>query len=225
MINLTTKQFTLNGSPVTFFHAVNDDTIFGTLSCLGNDKFSLSKVTFKPGDVFVDIGCNVGLLSLVVAKANPDVRVLAFDASPLAIECLRRSAAENKMTNIQAFQVAVGGESAKGVRFYSNNKDTSCLVQEGLNKDNKTYEATVDMIAIDEIFDSALLGVDRVRYQKMDIEGGEHSVFAHLFAHRQDILDRVDYLHLEVHNYEEYDPIGLEEKVRAQWGERVFFDT
>lgn len=225
MTSIVSKTLQLNGRPLVFFHAENDDTIFGTLSCLQNGKFHLADIRFDPGDVVVDIGCNVGLLSLVIAAVNPGVRVLAFDASPLAIECLKRSAAENKLPNIEAYNVAVGAESAKDVAFFSNGKDVSCLVQEGLNKSNPVKETVVNMIAIDEIFDSALLGVDNVRYLKHDTEGAEHTVFARLFEHRRDILDRIDFLHLEVHEYEEYNPRELERKVREQWGERVFFDT
>lgn len=225
MTHIVSKTFQLNKQPLTFFHAENDDTIFGTLSCLQHGKFHLEEVKFAPGDVFVDIGCNVGLLSLVIAAVNPQIRVLAFDASPLAIACLKRSAAENKLPNIEAYQVAIGDQSAKDVSFFSNGKDVSCLVRDGLNTSNNTFEAKANVIAVDDIFDSPLLGVDNVRYLKLDVEGQEYSIFNRLFDERKDLLPRIDYLHLEIHPYAEYGPEELERKVRAQWGERVFFDT
>lgn len=222
---IVSSKFNLNQEEVPFFFPENDDTIMGTFSCLQNNKFHLTEIPFAPGDVFVDIGSNVGLLSLVVAKTNPDVRVLAFDASPLAIKCLKKSIAANGITNLEAYNVAVGANEERDVKFYSNNKDTSCLVQDGLNKDNKTLEATVNMIAIDEIFDSLLLDVKQVKLAKFDAEGAEFKIFERLFLARRDILSRIEYLHLEVHQYSEFDPKNLETKVKEFWGSKVFFDT
>lgn len=208
-----------------FSHPENDDTLFGTMSCLQRDRFHLRDVKFSPGDVMVDIGCNIGLLSLSVASLNPQVRVYGFDASPLAIQCFREGIAANQFENVQCFQVAVGAESKKGVKFYSNGKEFSCIVQEGLNTSNPVPDAVVNMISIDDIFDSALLGIDRVRYLKMDIEGGELVIFDRLFGARQDILDRIDCLHLEIHGDKTFDATALSEKVLAKFGDRVFFDT
>ncbi len=86
-------------------------------------------------------------------------------------------------------------------------------------------ENKINQIAIDEIFDSLVFGVEQVKLLKMDTEGGEHSTFSRLFNDRKDILDRISYLHLEVHQYPEHDPKGLEDRVKAHFGERVFFDT
>lgn len=222
---LLRETIIINDHPFTFFRPAGDDTVYGTLSCLQNGKFHLSDAQFKAGDVMVDIGSNIGLVGLVVAKIHPDVRVFAFDASDLAVKAARQSAAANGLTNYFAFQLAVGAESKKGVQFFSNGKDKSCLVGEGFNSSNPVPELTVDQIAIDEIFDSQLLGIERVKYLKMDIEGGEFKIFERLFTQRRDILDRISFLHLEVHPYEQFNPAQLEADVRAQWGARVFFDT
>lgn len=219
------KTIQVNGQPFHFFHPAGDDTSMGTLSCLSQNKFHLNEIDWRAGDVFLDIGSNVGLVSLVVAKLVPGVRVLAFDASPLAIDCLRRSAVANDLTNIESYKVAVSGEEKKDLRFYSNGKDSSCLVAEGLNSSNKVPENTINQIRIDEIFDSLVFGVEQVKFFKLDAEGAEHSLFKYLFESRPDILARISCLHLEIHDYQEYDPKGLEAKVRAQWGDKVFFDV
>lgn len=225
MTKIIQREISINDQKLIFFHPNGDDTIYGTLACLNKDAFHLNGFNFAPDDVFVDLGCNIGLLSLIIAKLNPRVRVLAFDASALAIECLRKAIAANNLTNLQAFHAAVGSEAAKSVCFYSNGKDASCLVEEGLNSSNRVRDNSVGKIKIDDIFDSPLFAVDRVKYLKMDIEGGEHSIFAHLFAERTDILDHIDYLHLEVHPKEGPESNPLIEKIVAKFGSRVFFDT
>ncbi len=222
---LVRETIQINGQPFYFYRPPNDDTIYGTLSCLQSNKFHLSDISFGVGDVVLDIGSNIGLVGLVVAKMCPQAKVYAFDASDLAVKAARAGAAANGLTNYQAFQVAVGAENKAGVQFYSNGKDKSCLVGEGLNSSNPVPEIKVNQISIDEIFDSQILGIERVRYLKMDIEGGEFDIFDRLFSQRKDILGRIDHAHIEIHPYEDRDPKGLEDKLRSQFGSRVFFDT
>jgi FkbM family methyltransferase len=216
----------VNGQPFYFYHPPGDQTMYGTLSCLSSDKFRFKDVgAFNDGDVFLDIGSNIGLVGMVIAKAFPKARVFAFDASDIAIQCARLGAAANGLTNYQAFQVAVGSKRQKDVRFFSDGSNKSCLVAEGLNSSNPVPELTVDMISIDDIFDSPLIGINKVKMAKWDVEGAEHATFAHLFADRPDILDRIEFLHMEVHQYPEYNPDELVAKLKAKWGDKVFFDV
>jgi hypothetical protein len=59
----------------------------------------------------------------------------------------------------------------------------------------------------------------------MDIEGGEFCIFNRLFNERQDLLSKIEYLHLEIHEFKELDPDGLRAKVKTYFGDRVFLDT
>lgn len=224
MTNILQKVLTIDDKRIIFFHPENDDTIFGTISCLREKKFHLEDVVFNKDDVIIDLGCNIGLVSLVLAAFNPDVKIYSFDAGKVAVDCLRAAAAINSFTNIQVFHNAVGVEN-KQVNFYSNGKDVSCLVGEGFNDTNKVLEETIHQISIDTIFDSELFDIQRVKYLKMDIEGAEFSIFDHLFEKRNDILDRIDYLHLEIHPRVELNPIELKNRVSEKFGNRVFFDT
>lgn len=222
---LVRQTIQVNGQPLHYFKPPNDDTTMGTLSCLQNNKFHLTEIPFADGDVIIDIGCNVGLIGLVVGKIVPGVRYFGFDASALAIQAARAGAAANGLTNYQAFNVAIGGKNEFNVKFFSNGKDASCLVEDGLNKDNKVQEIVINKARIDAIFDSILLGIDKVRYMKIDCEGTEFEIFDYLFEYRPDILDRIEFLHAEVHGYQEFLPTQLEDRLRARFGNRVFFDT
>lgn len=219
------ETLSINNSPFYVFHPKNDNTIYGTLSCLQNNKFHLTEIDFGDGDVMIDIGCNIGLVSMVAAHLYPNIKVFSFDASPKAIECVKRGCAANGIINVQSFNVAVGSAQLEDIKFYSNGSDLSCLVQEGLNSSNPVEDCSINMVSIDEIFDSYLLGIDRVKYLKMDIEGGEFSIFEYIYNKRKDILDRIDYLHLEIHGYKEFKPDELKERIVQTFGNRVFFDT
>ncbi len=68
----------------------------------------------KAGGTAVDIGSNVGLYSLPLARAaGPEGRVLAIDANPDMVRHLTFNAAASGLANITALNMAVGGIEAR----------------------------------------------------------------------------------------------------------------
>lgn len=223
MINIVRKTISINGSALHLLHPENDDSILGALSCLENGGFSLDKLPLDKGDVYIDIGCNIGAISLILAKANPTARIFSFDASSTSIQCLRMATAINQITNVYAFHLAVGDSREKDVKFYSNGKEVSCLIEEGKNAGaNEVFDSCVDKVSIDDIFDSPLLGIKRVKFLKMDIEGGEFCIFERLFSFRPDILDCIDFLSLEIHQFKQLGPDRLKQRVLEKFGNKAF---
>ena len=63
------------------------------------------------GGTFVDIGANIGLLSLFGArKVGPNGRVVAIESSPPVVERLRFNIARNGISNIYVVMAAAGAE-------------------------------------------------------------------------------------------------------------------
>ncbi|MFC8667609.1 FkbM family methyltransferase [Streptomyces sp. NPDC057199] len=61
----------------------------------------------RPGDTVLDIGGNIGLLSVLCARTCPGVRVVAAEPAPELHECLRRNLAEHAAPGWRAECVAV----------------------------------------------------------------------------------------------------------------------
>ena len=214
-IQLRQRTIDLDGKPFTYCFPWGDDTSFGTLAAVNEGVFRLGGIDFDVGDVFVDLGSNICLLSCIVAKTRPNVQVYAFDVNPLACLCGRINAIKNGLTNIQVFNKGIGKINKKGVVFGSNGKEVTASVlsdYDPLHKD----KIVADVISIDEIFDSQLLGIDRVKYLKIDIEGGEFDVMNYVCDNRPDIIERIDHLHLEIHGFPGREE--LDKKVREKFG-------
>ena len=209
---------TLNGKPLSFFHPLNDSCCNGTIAGLQKNEFDINKVKFQENDIFIDIGCNVGLVSMVFATVFPFIKVYSFDANPVAIKCLELSIAGNNIKNITAYNLAIGAENKKDIKFVTFDEQQSCLIQKEHSPDGRDKTYSCDMINLADFFDQN--NIEKVKCLKIDIETGEFAVFDYLFANRPDILDKIEYLICEIHPLDDLVPRSkdLKEKLKNKFG-------
>ena len=70
-----------------------------------------------PNRVFVDVGANIGYFSLLVAKHQPNVNVVAIEGFPPTFEKLRANVRLNQLNNVRLIASAVGDEEVE-VEFF-----------------------------------------------------------------------------------------------------------
>lgn len=75
------------------------------------DYYLTQMAVLRPGDVVVDIGAHVGVVSLYLAKKYPFIKVYAVEPEPLHFACLERNIAMNGATNVIAINKAIAGRS------------------------------------------------------------------------------------------------------------------
>lgn len=69
--------------------------------------------------VFIDVGANIGLMSVFVSYNFPDAKIISFEAHPNTFRLLEENITLNSCQNIQSKQMALS--SAKGeVELYDN---------------------------------------------------------------------------------------------------------
>ncbi|MDH4471918.1 MAG: FkbM family methyltransferase [Fluviicola sp.] len=133
----------------------------GTIQLLGD--------FLKPGSTFMDVGANIGLMSVIASRlVGEKGRVLAVEANLKTVEILNQNAALNHCENVDVYPVALGSENGKAT-LYENwevNRGGASL----LSQDNS--EGTeVPLWKLDELFGD--LTIDLI---KMDVEGFELEV-------------------------------------------------
>ena len=120
--------------------------------------FSLS------GDVYVDVGANVG--QYVVPLAKRFRTVVAVEPNPVAVEILQRNLAKNRLTNVRIISKAISSN-----RGYVLLNEGQYLTTWGLDQIG-ARNVRVESITIDD-----LLGeFEQVDLMKVDIEGQESRV-------------------------------------------------
>lgn len=132
----------------------------------------------KPGDVFVDVGANVGSWTLAAARAvGPQGLVIAVEPVPHMADALRRSARANRLANVRVAEVALA--EAGGTRPFSVEHGNSGGSRLGLmdNDAEREFSAiTVRTAPLDEV--AREHGLSRLDVVKIDVEGFESDVLA-----------------------------------------------
>lgn len=131
---------------------------------------SLIESILTRGDVFIDIGANIGYHSLLASKlVGAEGAVIAIEASPSTFEILLLHIRENNATNVRAVNKAASDVPGSLVLYRACPGNTGTATT--IKSRGHDEEGIVESIPIDHIL--TCKERSRLRLIKMDIEGGE----------------------------------------------------
>lgn len=136
----------------------------------------------KSGDVFVDIGANIGYDTLLAShRIGRAGQVVAIEASPRSFALLQRNLALNAASvNVRAVNIAVAEKPGRLDLYEIHDGNIGAATT--LASRGGTRMASVEAAPLDEILTADEM--QRLRLIKMDIEGSEPPILRH-------ILDRL----------------------------------
>jgi FkbM family methyltransferase len=130
----------------------------------------------RDGDVFVDVGANIGWFSMLAAKAvGPTGRVLAVEPNPANTELAKLSAKENGFGNVQVVTVALSDRSG-AVALETDGSNGRMVPVDGPPREPIRASYVVASCTLDALVESA--GAAHVDVVKLDVEGAEPLVLA-----------------------------------------------
>jgi len=95
--------------------------LFNKWGILGRQDRDLFSLIIKPGMNIVDVGANIGLLSMAFARlAGSDGHVFAFEPEPELFATLELNCRNNGFENISCFNMALGAKSGTSLLFQSD---------------------------------------------------------------------------------------------------------
>jgi FkbM family methyltransferase len=123
----------------------------------------------KDGGLMIDVGANYGYYSCIWATANPNNRVIAFEASPRNFCALQLNLINNGLENqVDVQQTAVGKERGSLPFTLGPEEQTSWG---GLLVDKEKEAIEVPVVTLDEFFSSRQ--DDCIEVLKIDVEGAD----------------------------------------------------
>lgn len=123
----------------------------------------------RPGDVFLDVGSNLGVFTVFAAKAvGPRGTVVAFEPETIARNRLLENIRLNDLQNVKAFKMALSDTRAKRKLILG---DAAAVSQSAHLADDGGPSEVVETANYDWLVANQSLPIPRV--VKMDIEGHE----------------------------------------------------
>ena len=120
----------------------------------------------KPGDVFVDVGANIGFFTLLASRrVGPTGRVIAVEANPRTFGLLEANVRLNGCANVDLRHVAAGEAPGFATMFEREAGNA------GGDQVDFTCEGASGAIPVERL--DALVGNGPIRLIKLDIEGAE----------------------------------------------------
>ena len=144
-----------------------------------------------PGDVFIDVGANIGYFTLLAAsRVGPSGRIVAVEAMPAIFQHLAAHVADNGLTNTRLInEAAVGPNDPSEVLLYwggAGNIGSSGMLQHATQTESVKVNARTlaQMLTPDEY--------RRARLIKVDVEGVEGRTIRGLGLERGGFDERLE---------------------------------
>jgi len=131
---------------------------------------SFFRCYLKPGDVCIDVGANIGYLTLLSSVlVGATGKVYAFEPNPKIYRYLQTNIALNQIGNVTSFNVAVGNKDGETCLMVPRKKDHySYIVSD--SRGRAVSMKKLDSIGIEDE-SIALLKLDVEGYEKYVLEG------------------------------------------------------
>ena len=156
------------------------------------DVYGLESIPFRDGDVVLDIGTHVGLVSLYLAKRWPFLRIHAFEPHPVNYRNCAENLRINGVANVRLTRQAVTADGrAVELRCLPCNTGGATAVFDMPGAGAAVPAPSTTLAAVCA---QALPPGGRCRLLKLDCEGMEYEILR-----EEGALDRIDYLAAELH--------------------------
>jgi FkbM family methyltransferase len=122
----------------------------------------------EPGNVGIDVGANVGLVTLAMAKTVGETgHVIAIEPGTILYERLQRNLSLNPALKKRVTSHQIGVSDKSGILFWQEDKN---------NRGNAGLNNTVGEAVNIETLDVLLEGYEAIDFIKIDVEGMEYEV-------------------------------------------------
>jgi FkbM family methyltransferase len=174
-MNLTTKTYNFLDQTLTLTCQSTEHTI-GLIQQEISTYKSLFKIDFQPGDVVLDLGANLGIISILLAKKFPFIKIYSFEASPINYQNFIKNIEDNNCDNITPFNLAVWSTSDLTVEIPTSPTNSGGSSIYYKSEFFEQYPVSkVQTISLEDIFDQN--NIDNCKLLKIDVEGAEYEIF------------------------------------------------
>lgn len=206
----------INGQKLFFYDLLFSEAFKWIAEDIEKDCYGFKKMDFKKGDIIIDIGANIGIVSVYLAKKYPFLKIYSFEPFPANYRLLLKNIKINNIPDgiIHPFNEAVtkdGRDIVMSASDYLNSGSFSINFKEHNLNGNKNI---VHSSTLDSIIETALAEnkQEHIRLLKMDCELSEYEILKNT---KIENLKKISFLSGEFHEKKGFDnPDELESYVK-----------
>lgn len=144
------RNVVLKDLKMKFFDHQKSHTIAIVEEEISKGEYSIlfNKANFKPGDIVIDIGGNVGLISIYLAKKYPFLKIYAFEPVFENWKNFKRNMSLNNVSNSQIklhnCAITCDGRLVKVNTYFGNTGGSTMLDVSNYNMQQTVKSVTLD---------------------------------------------------------------------------------
>ena len=161
------------------------------------DSYNFNSINFKDGDVVIDIGGNIGMVSIYLAKKYPFLKIYAFEPVKQNYENFITNIELNNIDNdiIKVFNLAITKDRREVILTTPiNNSGGSNIYDFRISNEILNNNSIAKSITFDDIF--ANNNISKCKLLKIDCEGAEYEI---LYNANEENLKNCEYMRGEFH--------------------------
>jgi len=179
-----------SGVKIRFYPTSTSTALWTDPFCFDSDGVNLIKDYLSAGDIFIDVGANIGHLTLTGAKkVGNSGQVISIEPHPRTFKFLNKNIDLNGFKNVKTYNLAIGDKNGELCFSDIRSDDQNFITEDGTVK--------VDIKRLDDLFFGK-----KIDLLKIDTEGYELFVL----KGAANILSKTELVHLEIYqtNFERY---------------------
>ena len=176
------KEIEFNNNTYTYTYDENDVSGLGCeFEIVTNGEYGLERFKDIKDKIFIDIGANHGLGTIILSKQNPLSKIFSFEPNPSVFQILKTNVNNNGLNNVILINKAV--HSNKNLKLMKHPYCSGAnIMGESTSKVNQYYkgenlratEISVDTISFDDfLIDNK---ISEIFLLKIDCEGSEFDI-------------------------------------------------
>ena len=163
------------------------------------DDYNFDSIDFKDGDVVIDIGGNIGTVSIYLAKKYPFLKIYAFEPVKQNYENFLNNIELNNINKdiIKVFNLAITKDRRDVILtspFYNSGASNIYNNFRGSGNIISNNDISIKSITFDDIFSNN--NISKCKLLKIDCEGAEYEI---LYSANVENLKNCEYMRAEFH--------------------------
>jgi FkbM family methyltransferase len=200
----------IKGIQIILVQNKNDDSVQKLKSEFlnGSDGYGFSRIGTSNYGSMIDIGANIGCISIYIAKVYPNWRIISFEPAPVTyfyfkynmflnnITTITGLSGRNESGGIHAINSAVGTHKAIMEFTYSDYNSQLATFSDVIDGVNGWHKVNITVVSISNII--ACYSLDVIDFFKIDCEGCEFEVIPSIHSHFID-KNKIRFVGVEIH--------------------------